>query len=550
LKNVGIILSALFRQNFRADKSTQRKKSIKALLIVAIVICAITIVPMMIVSLFSYSEIVVANGVEREYLSALFFAIEVFTIMFGTIVLMNTMFFSKDNEFLSTLPVKSGEVFTAKLLYVALNELILSGSLGLVAVIILGIVGGFSPLYYLLGLIAVVLCPLLSLTISSILLFPLMTVVSKIKKNTTLTTIISMLAFIAFFVVYVLFITKLEQSSLMGDEFVNANVAVALFKALGTNSALFFNYALAGVVFLEDFLLSLFTVVAIWGGGLVIAYLLAQAVYSKCANMQMEHSDTKLKNEGYVLKDVIQSLVIRDFKEILRDPAIFFNCIMQVIMPPLMVGLMLGVMYNEMGLLEGEMGVIMSQVMGMWMSIMFVCGSNYSASTAITRENRRWYAMKTMPVPYTMQIKAKLIIAFCFALASSVLTGIALYFFSTSILETILKVIVMIVLSYGFACLQIKLDLDKPTLNWATVKEGFKNNPATSISLFIAMAVGIVVAIVCATAAALIYNEIFNEIVVLLIAYGGIILVAAIFALLSHRSLLKNAEKLFNKLEG
>ena len=82
MKNVGIILSALFRQNFRADKSTQRKKSIKALLIVAIVICAITIVPMMIVSLFSYSEIVVANGVEREYLSALFFAIEVFTIMF------------------------------------------------------------------------------------------------------------------------------------------------------------------------------------------------------------------------------------------------------------------------------------------------------------------------------------------------------------------------------------------------------------------------------------------------------------------------------------
>ncbi|MBR2159708.1 MAG: hypothetical protein IJ938_00175 [Clostridia bacterium] len=113
-----------------------------------------------------------------------------------------------------------------------------------------------------------------------------------------------------------------------------------------------------------------------------------------------------------------------------------------------------------------------------------------------------------------------------------------------------MKVIVMIVLSYGFACLQIKLDLDKPTLNWATVKEGFKNNPATSISLFIAMAVGIVVAIVCATAAALIYNEIFNEIVVLLIAYGGIILVAAIFALLSHRSLLLNADKLFNKLEG
>lgn len=542
MNNVALLIKTLFRQQFRIDKSNKRSKRTRIGIYVALGILIVIYLPLMAVMLVSFSKGCVENGFGQSYLSMVFTAIEVFALIFGTIMLVNTLFFSKDNAFLSTLPVKPSQIFFAKLATVALNELMIAGTIGYIAVIIYGIVAKLGVLYYILGLLAVIISPLLSLLVSSILLFPLMYIMSFIKKSTVLTSIVSIVMYVLFFVAYFIFISSITTNI---ENTLDPNSSLALITSLG--NALFFNYALAGVVLINDIGKNLLIVLAVWGIGFVITYFLSNLVYRRGVTRQAETSSMKIAKQDYKQGDVLKSLIKRDWNEIKRDNTLFFYCVLQVIMAPLAIFLVVGVMYKDM---EIDMKSTLSTIMGILFFIMFSCGANYVATSSITRENRKWYFIKTIPIPYTMQIRAKVRLAYIFTIITSVLSTVSLILTGVNTFVAILNLITVLVLGYGFVCWQVKLDIDKPRLNWATIAEGLKNNSASIVTMFASMGIGLLFGIVCGFAEKL--PEVINisKMALYAIGYAVLLILSCVFALLKSKSLYNNTDKLIEKLEG
>lgn len=544
MRNIGILIKTLFRQQFRIDKSNKRSKSIKISLFVSFGIIAVTLLPLLVVTMISYSKVCVEAGIGQSFLSSIFMAIELFALIFGTIMLVNTLFFSKDNAFLATLPIKPTQIFFAKLAYVAVNELIFAGTVGLIVLIIYGVVAKLGVLYYILGIIAVAIAPLLSLLASSILLFPLMYIMSFVKKNTILTSIVSLVLYVGGFIAYFIFISNITGNI---DSALDTSLIINMFDRMG--KVFFFNYSLAGIVLLTDVVKNLLIVIAVWGIGIVITYLLSGLVYRKGVSRQAEVSSMKIAKTDYEKVGLLKALMKRDWKEIVRDNSLFFYCIMQVIMAPLMIILLFGVMYKGMDLGDIATGALIN-VMGLWFFIMFSCGANYVATSAITRENRKWYLMKVAPIPYTLQIRAKVYLAYIFTAITTILGGISLMCFGMNVVSGIMNTIIVLILGYGFVCWQVKIDLDKPRLNWTNIAEGLKNNPASMVTMFSSMGIGLVMGAISYLGTILPNILPINQILSYIIVYTVLFIFALIFALAMGKTLYSKTDSLFNKLEG
>lgn len=547
MKNVWLLLKVLFKQNYRKDKSSKRSKGTQTSLIASFIVLSIALLPILVILLVSYSFAAADADVGREYMSSIYFAEQTFALIFGTVLLVNTLFSSKDNAFLATLPVTSRQIFVAKILYVTFNELIYAGSLGLLASIIYGVIAKMSVVYYIMSVIAVIISPMLSLILSSILMFPLMYVFSFIKKNTTIKSVFSIGAYVIFMVGYVLILSKLYSSFSMDD--MNVSAAITVFVNLGR--AMFFDYALSGIVFISDGMLSnIIIVIAVWGIGIVAAYFLSGNIYKRSMAIASETDSIKLKSVKYKNTSIIKTLIIKDWKEISRDSTLLFYCFTQIIIAPLMIGLMFGVLYKEMGVMEEGLGNIMIDLVGTWLLFMFSCGTNYVGTSAITRENRHWYLMKIFPIPVSIQIRAKFILVSVFSVASAILGSLTFLFFETSPVDVILRALVIAIFSLGFVSKQIKMDIDRPRLNWTSIAEGMKSSPSMMVSMFLSMGIGLVVGITVMLGSVLPETLAISSIIVKAVIYVILIALAAVFALLNYRRLNNKAESLMNKLEG
>ncbi|MEG2117153.1 MAG: hypothetical protein RRZ69_05690 [Clostridia bacterium] len=173
MNNFLLIYKTIFKQKFRRDRGGKRSKSFKTGMIFTFGLLAVIYLPLLGVQLFSMADAAARGGFGKQYLSMVYTMLQGISLFFGTILLMNTLFNSRENEFFATLPVKPQTIFFAKLAYVVTNELVLAGTIGTIAIVIYGVVAQMNFSFYILGLISVILTPLLALLASSILLLPI-----------------------------------------------------------------------------------------------------------------------------------------------------------------------------------------------------------------------------------------------------------------------------------------------------------------------------------------------------------------------------------------
>lgn len=126
------------------------------------------------------------EGLDAEFLTMLFLATQIVILLFGTIFMVNVMFFSKDAEFMLYLPIKPVTVFAAKFLYVYLSELTLSVFVLGISGTAFGIVCGLPFYYYLMLIAATLLVPSVPLIISALLCVPIMFFISFFKNKSVI----------------------------------------------------------------------------------------------------------------------------------------------------------------------------------------------------------------------------------------------------------------------------------------------------------------------------------------------------------------------------
>ena len=120
MKDFSLLFSALFKNSFRFDKSKAKgqKKWTLILLYGIIALCCLPMLALVAFLLYNVGTLAVQANATVGFLTCIFGITQVITLMFGLATVLNTIYFSKDNEMLLAYPIKPQTIFAVKLAFV------------------------------------------------------------------------------------------------------------------------------------------------------------------------------------------------------------------------------------------------------------------------------------------------------------------------------------------------------------------------------------------------------------------------------------------------
>jgi len=413
-----------------------------------------------------------------------FLAGMVVVLIFGVPGVLGILFQSKDISFLASLPVRQGTVFASKFFLVYLYELSISLVFLLPAIIVYGIIAGVSAVFYLKGVLAVLLLPMLPLVLSSLISLVLMRFSGLTKRRELFMVIGGFILTIGYVVGQNMLMSRISQMSqeailayleqangivrLIGSAFPPALWAVNAVTMTGADSLI--NWAL--------YLLSTI-------GAFAVAYYVGSKLYMSGALAQLETAkrgkkarlDTRKLQSGSPLR----AMAVRELKLIIRSPIYALNCLIGVFMFPALLFIMpsmTGTDLDVQAFADFVSSVPKSTIfiVGLGAGYLF-CMTNMAAATVLSREGGYFWLSKVIPVPYRTQVFGKLIFSWSVDAATILFGAIAaLFMFPEFSLYILLAAICSLVGAVSLTAVSMMIDISRPKLKWSSETEAVKQN--------------------------------------------------------------------------
>lgn len=500
MKDFALLFGVLLKQTFRRDKSKPQAKAKWYVFLVAglIAVCCLPLLGLIAYIIYQIGQMAAQLNATTSILTCILSAIQVVVLLFGIASVVNTVYYSRDNEMLLAYPLKPQVIFAAKLTYAYLIELMTAFLFTLFAVIPFAIGAGLN---FSIGLVlSFFLLPILPLMVATIIAIPLIYVISYFKHNSIIATVALLIVTIVLFVAYFFAVNSLGMMENTADMQQMLQNMVATFDAIAnvmipnkflalsmtetafTTAALNFVYAL-----LIDLAL------------LAVAVFISSFVYRRSISKQLETPKSQSKKQTkYETGGKILMLIKKDFLEIIRFPTLAFYCLFEIILAPILI-FVLGV--TSMGSLDTtieEVGMSFVEIMALvpdLVAIVLICfaifmvfATNYMASTAFTRENKNFYMIKILPVSYADIIDAKAILSVIVnEIGVILMLVVSTFVLKVPLLSVAIAFVISSVINVVFSYMQVYIDLKKPRLNWENISTGLKNNPSSLISLLVSV---------------------------------------------------------------
>lgn len=348
--------------------------------------------------------------------------------IFGIFYVITTYYFAQDVEFLLPLPLKPGQIlgakFTVTLLFEYLTQLLILAPL----LVAYGVKSGAGPGYYLIALAVFLSLPVIPLVLASLLAMLLMSY-SSISRHKDRFRIwaggLGLLAALGlqFLMQRAMIKTKPEDIVRMLQEGRNSLVDLGMRFYPGVKFAV---YGLlqsgpaAGWLYLLAFLL--LSALFIW---LMLAA--GSVLYFRGAVGGSESFATRRALTGAELaaagrsSQPLKALIRKEFRLLLRTPAFFMNCVLVNFLWPVMMLFVSasgdpGETEKLRQLLSGGLPVS-TMLLILFGASLLIAGSSGASASSISREGGQFFVSKYLPVPYRVQLQAKLVVAFLLPLA-------------------------------------------------------------------------------------------------------------------------------------
>lgn len=427
-----------------------------------------------------------AIGQEGFLLAMLLFMGATVTFFFGVYTVLNVFYFAEDIEQILPLPFKGEEIVFGKFMAVMINMYFYSLILVL-PLIVYGVSGGMTIVYYLYVILAIIVTPILPMIIASLIAMVLMRFTNLSKHKDAFKIFTGVLSLI---LVIVFNMFTQSGSNGMDEE--------ALFKMISSGEngmmdmltgifitnkfssyGLLYSSELKGLFYiLLALILSIFLFVVYYkiGGKIYLKGVIGiSEAYGKRESI-LKDGDSKKYIKG---SSPIKALAYKDIKIMIRTPQFFINCIAMIFYMPaiLLVMFVSGrggvVLNNGIKADSGMFGVILS---GIFLFIAFSITSAGAANTALSREGKDISVSKYIPISYKVQMQSKIISSLCINGISSIFVLIALIYINLPIYMVIFGTLIAIVSVLFISLLGIYLDYKSPKLNWESEKSMYKNN--------------------------------------------------------------------------
>lgn len=569
MKSYATVFSMLFCYMFRRG----REKTSRWLWIAYIIIAAsyAFIAYGICASVYSVAKTFDSLNLLASLVTVIFATACVAVILFGLIPMVSYLYFSKDNEFMMTLPVRPSAIFLAKLTVVYLTELLVGSLVMIPALVTVGIAVGLNAWYYVTVILAAFVVPAIPMVIVSLLAIPLMYVVSFFRNKGAVASVAMILLFGAVFGGYYAILGKLSGG---GDVEIDPDAFVAAVEAAFTaiTRILFplssvaylavgagkgfaggkcdtafgeFDAFPASAINIGVFLISAAVLIT-------LAALVSGAVYRKSASKISEGGGKKPSAGRGEAKTYspIKALFKKEWREMFRTPAFAFQCLGGVVLCPIVLVFFATSMRNgftagtpdeipvdaqTISLLVSFLCVLMTSVMGISM--------NVGASTAFTREGKNFYVLKTIPVEYKTIVKAKLSLYLIISSVTVVVSSVIGAVLAFHPINFVCGLLFMLTYNYGYNCFCLFFDLVRPKLNWVTQNEAVKNNRNAVLPMLINMGVSLLLILV----PTLFITLIPVYYLALALTWAILFAVAITVAVVFHNVLFANCDRLFNR---
>lgn len=499
------LIKNTLKPNFKDKK--EKNKYITTLAVLAVCIGIPYI--FMLVNMFGLLKASAELGYLAEILSIGFFASQLLTFVFGLFAYVNIMYFSKDNEFLFTLPLRPVSIFWAKFITILLYELIFSVitvlPMSIVAIIATAGIGAFEIGIVLMMLPATILLPLMAILVIAILSYPIMKIMQYFKKRPIVGAVFTIIFVAAIYIaIYLPILLNTPQvdapdidGNLSGEISGDANgqldvtaiYATLLPSLANVGKYLFHTYFLAqsmlagGVKAFGYAMAFIGIVLALAAVGTLLAMWqfkrISQSVYEGDGNVSNKKKQGEVKQ-----RSVNAALVKKEFSSILKQSNMLVQSGMMMVLPPILIAFISNMQAN---MTNAFVGVAVAELITKLM-----LSSNTSSILAVSKDGEGALIAKTMPLSGKQIVTSKIIMGFTFSAITVLLSTLALCFTKGINVVSVLGFFVSnMIYAWAVNRFCVYRDLKNPRIHWKNIQEIIKNNFSSVIPMFLAFIPGL-----------------------------------------------------------
>lgn len=495
------LVKILFVSQYRI-KTPDSKKS-RVGLIIALIILALCFAPaivMIVVLTFCLGKV---SGGDTGILAFLILVCQGLVLLFGLMAIINTVFNCKDANQLLPLPLRPITIFLAKLSVVYLNEVLTTAAVILVALLPFGIGAGVGVGFYFGLIIALLLIPMLPMLLGTLVAMPAVAIIQKLSKSGIVKIILQAVLFVGVMVLYFAFQSGVSGATGNIDETGFMGTATILVEQLRTMCGVMVyihpNYTLSSVMVANNFLsaiVSLLITLAENAALIGLVALMSMAFYKHMLTAELEGNKTKTKAKNNLEiknKSLFKELFITDLKRIFRDNQMGFQAMVGIILLPVLVVAFYFMLSSAGEAVEENLfsNTLVQEIAALvilgYMTMLGVT-ANALGVYPITRENKSFAIIKSLPIDFNKYLLAKVFLSTFFMIISDFVTCVfVVLFFKIAWYLGIAIVIAMCLLGFGSMCVTTLIDLKSPKLGWSNFNRSLKNSKNSWLAMLVGM---------------------------------------------------------------
>ncbi len=489
MKNMLALLKAGLRQNFGLSVIRHRlfrqKKDLWFIPLVFFALIGLTVLIYLYMDFLAYLfRTLQAMRQEKALLTLTILTGQFFILVFGLFYVLSAFYFSRDLEFLVSLPARPFAVLGAKFGVIMVNEYLTVILLLAPAFAVYGGMSGKGLFYWLSAGLVFLLLPVIPLALAGILVMVMMRLVNVSRKKDFF-----ILAGSLVLLGLVLFLQLGLSSGRNPEEMMTLLTSSdGLMRVIGEK---FPPCIWAADLLAEGFssagLRALLLFCAVSAAVLLLMLLAAEKLFYRGLIGISETSGRRRKAGAADPQTLfagrlspLLSILAREWKIMNRTPIFLLNGILSVVLIPLVLFLMLR---GETA--SGSIAILKMLGSGdrsaeiVFCAVFFIiCGSmNGTASSAFSREGRNFWISKVIPVNPGLQVRAKFLHSYLVSLlgtfGGSLVALIVLKLSWQSVLPAALLALAGGVL---LTALNMAVDLARPLLQWTSPQRAIKQN--------------------------------------------------------------------------
>ncbi|HHT38222.1 MAG TPA: ABC transporter permease [Mollicutes bacterium] len=454
MKNLYLLLKTRLLNTYNIKKLLNVSKK-RMVIYIAIVIYVITTLFISVYEMVSN----VANALNEyhliTYMPVLFYLLSTFMVfMFTTYNAKGSMFNSKDNDLLFSMPIKHSDILGSRLIYVYLWNLMTSLFFIAPTFIVYAIKVDVPFIYYIYAFIIFILLPIIPTILASVIGMIIAYLTSKTSRKNWVELIL-----------YFLFIALIYY--VIGKSDVIINYIVRNSNNLEQTLKLFFYplYLVYQIIASYDIVSLIIFVILNIGLFSIFTYILS--INYKKIIVKLQEEKTR---SNYVMKELKSSSILKNlyFKEVKRyfsSPIYVLNTSFGLIL--ILIASIASVFYDKEQILVVFELSTNGQIFNLLVvAIIFIAFVSNTTSSSISIEGKNLWILKTIPVRVEQIFKGKLLLNISLLLPYIYISLIVLYFtIGLTLVELLILSLIATLSSFASAQFGLLVNLKFPKMD-------------------------------------------------------------------------------------